>query len=328
MKQVAKTYDSKKYEKRIYSLWEKNKSFRAEPQKNKKQFSIIMPPPNANDPLHTGHAIFLTIEDILIRFHRMANEVSLWLPGADHAGIETQYVFEKKLAKEGKSRFDFDRATLYKIIYKYVKQNSKIVISQMKKIGASADWSKFKFTLDDDIVKFVLTTFKKLSQDNLVYRAQRLVNYCTHCGTGYSELEVEYQERQDKLYFISYPLVRKTTNKQEIVVATTRPETMFGDTAVAVNPKDKRYQDLVGKFVKLPLTNREIPIISDEMVDLNFGSGALKITPFHSKADWEIASRHNLEMIQVIDFTGKMNSQALEFEGLKIKEAREKVVEK
>ncbi len=329
MKQVAKTYDSKKYEKKIYSLWEKNESFKAEPQKNKKQFSIIMPPPNANDPLHTGHAIFLTIEDILIRYHRMANEVSLWLPGADHAGIETQYVFEKKLAKQGKSRFDFDRSTLYKMIYSYVKQNSKIVINQMKKIGASADWSKFKFTLDDDIIKLVLTTFKKLSKDNLIYRAQRLVNYCTHCGTGYSELEVEYQEKQDKLYFIKYPIINnKTNSKQAIIVATTRPETMFGDTAVAVNPKDKRYQDLVGKFVELPLTNRQIPVISDEMVDINFGSGALKITPFHSKADWEIAKRHNLEMIQVIDFTGRMNSNALEFEGLKIKEAREKVVEK
>jgi len=165
--------------------------------------------------------------------------------------------------------------------------------------------------------------------DNLIYRAQRLVNYCTHCGTGYSELEVEYQEKQDKLYFIKYPLIiNKTSSKKEIIVATTRPETMFGDSAVAVNPKDKRYKNLIGKFVELPLTNRQIPIISDEMVDINFGTGALKITPFHSKADWEIAKRHNLEMIQVIDFTGRMNSRALEFEGLKIKEAREKVVEK
>ncbi len=326
---MDKNYDHKLHEDRIISAWEKSGVFAApeasEAKKDgKKPFTIIMPPPNANDPLHVGHAMFVTIEDILIRYHRMRGEATLWLPGTDHAGIETQFVFEKKLAKQGKSRYDYDRATLYQMIAEYVNENSGVAVQQMKKLGASADWGRFKFTLDDDIVAFVLTTFEKLHHDGLVYRGERLVNYCVKCGTSYSELEVEYEEKTGKLYFIKYPLV----DGGEIVVATTRPETMLGDTAVAVNPEDGRYKHLVGKMVALPLTNRLIPIIADPMVEKEFGTGAVKITPAHDMADYETGKRHNPALIQVIDFGGRMTEAAGEFAGMKVEPARAAVVEK
>ncbi len=313
---MEKVWEHKKFEEEIYGLWDKSGAF--EPNGDGgKTFSIIMPPPNANDPLHVGHAMFVTIEDILTRYHRMLGEASLWLPGTDHAGIETQFVFEKKLAKMGKSRFDFDRDTLYKMIETYVKENSGVAVNQMKRLGASADWSRYKFTLNPEIVKFVLETFVKLNNDGLVYRKERLVNYCTKCGTAYSELEVEHEEREDKLYVIDYGLLK---------VATTRPETMLGDTAVAVNPKDKRYKDLIGKKVTLPLMNREVPIVGDEMVDMEFGTGAVKITPAHDPNDWEVGEKHNLEVITVIGTNGKMTDKAGAYAGLSVNDCREKVL--
>ncbi len=283
----------------------------------KKPFTIIMPPPNANDPLHIGHSMFVTVEDIFIRYHRMKGEAALWLPGTDHAGIETQFVFEKKLAKEGKSRFDFDRETLYKMIWDHVKENGEVAVNQMKKLGASADWSRYKFTLDSEIVKEVIKTFKKLHEDGLVYRAEKLVNYCTKCGTAYSELEVDHEDKEDKLYVIDYGLLK---------VATTRPETMLGDTAVAVNPKDKRYVDLIGKKVVVPLINREISIIGDEMVDMEFGTGVVKITPAHDPNDWEVGVKHSLEVISVIGTNGKMTENAGEYQGMSVIACREKVL--
>lgn len=324
MAELEKNFDFKTCEQELYSLWEKAGIFTPKIDKSKKPFCIIMPPPNANDPLHIGHAMFVTVEDILTRYHRMKGEASLWLPGTDHAGIETQYVFEKKLAKAGQSRFDFDRETLYQKIWDYVQENSGIAVEQMKRLGASADWSRFKFTLDKDIVSLVLETFKKLFKDGLIYRGERLVNYCPKCGTGYSDLETEHEERQGKLYYFKYPFV----NGDEVVVATTRPETMLGDTAVAVNPKDKRYQNLIGQKINLPIMNREIPLLADEMVDLEFGTGAVKITPAHDKADFEVAKRHKLPIIQVIDFSGKMTLEAGEFSGLTVNKAREAVVAK
>lgn len=289
--------------------------------KEQKPFCIIMPPPNANDPLHVGHAMFVTVEDVLARYQRMKGCAVCFLPGTDHAGIETQYVFEKKLIKEGKSRNDFDRESLYQMIEAYVRENSGVVIEQMKRLGASADWSRYKFTLDDDVVDFVYETFDKLYRDNLVYRGQRLVNYCVACGTSYSELEVEYEEKESKLYYVAYPII----DGGEIVVATTRPETMLGDTAVAVNPNDERYKKLIGKKLCLPLTDREVFIIADEMVDPEFGTGAVKITPAHDMNDFEIGLKHGLEMIQVIDFSGRMMGVG-KFEGIKIMEAREKIL--
>ena len=324
---MEKNYDHKQEEK-IISAWEKSGVFAA-PTKDdakaagKKPFTIIMPPPNANDPLHVGHAMFVTIEDILIRYHRMMGDAALWLPGTDHAGIETQFVFEKKLAKQGKSRYDFDRKTLYQMIADYVDENSGVAINQMKRLGASADWTRFKFTLDKDIVDQVTDTFIKLYKDGLVYKGVRLVNYCTRCGTGYSELEVEHEEREDKLYFINYG---------PLTVATTRPETMLGDVAVAVNPKDKRFKSLLGQEVDLPLSDRKIKIIADEMVDMEFGTGAVKVTPSHDSADWEIAERQGWDVMkmakefQVIGQNGKMTETAGKYAGLSIVLAREAIV--
>jgi len=238
---MDKIYNHKKVEEKIYKMWEKNRCFIPETGKNKKPFSIILPPPNANAPLHFGHAMYV-IEDILIRFHRMMGRPALWLPGSDHAGFETQFVFEKKLEKEGKSRFDFDRETLYKMILDYVLENKKGMQNQLKRLGFSLDWSRNKFTLDEDIIKIVYKTFKKMYDDGLIYRGERLVNYCTKCGTSFSDLEVNHKEQKDPLYYLRYG---------PFILATVRPETKFGDTAVAVNPKDKRYKEWIGKEIEV-----------------------------------------------------------------------------
>ncbi len=326
---MDKQYDYNQNEKRTYKQWEESGAFSPPAGKDagkNKTFTIIMPPPNANDPLHMGHAMFVAIEDILIRYHRMKGEDTLWLPGTDHAGIETQFVFEKKLAKEGKSRFDFDRKTLYGMIDEYVKENSGVAIEQMKGLGASADWSRYKFTLNPEIVEGVIKTFIKLNNDGLVYKGERLVNYCTKCGTAYSELEVDHEEKEGKLYYVRYPLAKDKS--KFIVVATTRPETMFGDTAVAVHPEDKRYENLVGKMVRLPLCEKDIPVIADKMVEMEFGTGAVKITPAHDQNDFETGERHNLERVQVIGLNGKLMSEAGEFEGLSVIKGREETLKK
>lgn len=322
------TFKPQDYEADIYKQWQDNKAFRAptktEAKKAKQSpFCIIMPPPNANDPLHIGHAMFISVEDILIRYHRMQGKASLWLPGTDHAGIETQYVFEKKLAKKGKSRFDFDRETLFKKIASYVEKNSGVAVDQMKKLGASADWSRFKFTLDQDIVDLVLDTFEKLYKDKLVYRDERLVNYCTKCGTGYSDLEVSYNDEQGTLWFVRYPI---KNSKKTITVATTRPETILADTGVAVHPDDKRFKHLVGKTVVVPLVNREAPIIADKEVDPEFGTGAVKITPAHDQTDWDVGKRHDLDTVQTISFQGKMLSLVKKYQGMNVKSARKAIV--
>lgn len=319
---MDKQYDHTKYESDIYKKWEESGVFSPKVDKSKKPFTITMPPPNANDPLHIGHAMFVTIEDILIRYHRMLGDSTLWLPGTDHAGIETQYVFEKKLAKEDKSRFDFDRDTFYKMVWDYVQENSDVAIDQMKKLGASADWSRYKFTLDPDVVDFVLNTFEKLHDDGLVYRGERLVNYCTKCGTGYSDLEVEYEDRIDSLYFVKYELVDEPG--KFIVVATTRPEPIWVDTHLAIHPEDKKNNHLVGKKVKNPLTDSEMEIIADEFVDPEFGTGIVKLTPAHDANDFAAAEKHSLPIIQAIGTDGKMIGGPSE--GKKVSVAREEAV--
>ncbi len=328
---MEKTYNHQEQERAIYKKWEDSGAFSPR-EDSKKTFTIVMPPPNANDPLHVGHAMFIAVEDILIRYHRLLGDSTLWLPGTDHAGIETQFVFEKKLAKEDKSRFDFDRETLYSMIWDYVQTNSGVATEQMKRLGASADWNRFTFTLDPQVVDFVYQTFEKMHKDDLVYRALKLVNYCTHCGTAYSELEVDHEERADKLYHIDYPL---SDGSGVITVATTRPETIFGDVAVAVNPTDKRYTNLIGKKVRLPLTDREIEIVADDGVDMEFGTGAVKITPAHDAFDWSVVEKNSdkfnlLETVNehtVIGVNGKMTKNAGEgFENLSVSKAREKVV--
>jgi valyl-tRNA synthetase len=328
---MDKTYNHLKYETDIYGLWEKSGAFspsvsttlRAGGSLSRRPFTIIMPPPNANDPLHIGHAMFVTIEDIFIRYHRMLGESTLWLPGTDHAGIETQFVFEKKLTRDDKSRFDFDRETLYKMIWNYVQENSGVAVNQMKRLGASADWSRFKFTLDQDVIDFVLETFIKLHGDKLIYRGERLINYCTKCGTGYSELEVNHIEETTKLYYIKYG---------PFVLATTRPETKFADTAVAVHPNDKRYKEFIGKEIEVEglLGNFKLKVIADNFVDPKFGTGVVKITPYHDPDDWDVWQRHKREMPepkQVIGLDGRLTDIAGKYAGLKIKAARE-IIEK
>lgn len=314
---MDKTYKHSLHEAKIYNLWERSRAFVPRIEKDKTPFTIIMPPPNANEDLHVGHARFVAIEDTLIRYHRMKGAPTLWLPGADHAGIETQYVFEKKLAKKGKSRFSYDRKTFYKMLMQYVLENKKNMEGQLRALGASCDWTRNKFTLDPDIIKVVYKTFKRLFDAGLIYRGERVVNYCPRCGTAFSQLEVKYTEQEDTLYYLDYG---------NITIATTRPETIFADVAVAVNPKDKRYPNLVGKTAKIPLIDRPIPIIKDSLVDPGFGTGALKITPGHDAIDFEIGEKHALPRISVIDQEGRMINTPEKYIGLKVKQARQMVV--
>lgn len=316
---MDKIYDHKTIEEKIYSHWEQKGYFRPEVKPTGQPYTIILPPPNANAPLHFGHAMYV-IEDVLIRYHRMKGFAALWLPGADHAGTETQFIFEKKLKDEGKSRFDFDRETLYQMIWDYVRGNRGGMENQLRKLGFSLDWSRLKFTLDKDIIEVVYKTFKRLHEQGLVYRAMRLVNYCTVDGTSFSDLEVVHRERVDPLYYIKYG---------PLVLATTRPETKFGDTALAVSPHDPRYQEYIGKelWIETVLGNAKIKVIVDESVDPEFGTGVVKITPAHDFNDFEVGKRHDLSLKQVIGFDGKMNHFAGKFAGLSVKNARKAVVE-
>jgi valyl-tRNA synthetase len=321
---LGKTYEPVTFEADIYKLWEAAKAFEPKNRGGKGSFSIVVPPPNANGNLHLGHGLTLALEDMMIRYQRMQGKATLFLPGADHAGFETQSVYEKELAKEGKSRFDFSRDELYKQIWDFVAQNKDNYESQFRKLGASLDWSRYVYTLDPKIVEQAHKTFKKMWDDGLIYRGERLVNYCTFHGTGFADIEVEYKNEKSHLWHIRYPL---TDGSGEVVVATTRPETMFGDVAVAVHPNDKRYKKFIGKTVKLPLTDREIPILADEMVETEFGTGAVKITPAHDQNDYEVAERHDLPMITVIDFDGTMNHDAPEaYRGMLVKLARDATV--
>jgi valyl-tRNA synthetase len=316
---MDKVYDHNGVEAALYKHWEEQGYFQPEINSNGKPYCIILPPPNANGDLHFGHAMFV-IEDILIRYHRMKGDKTLWLPGTDHAGTETQFVFEKKLQAEGKSRFDYSREELYQMIWEYVTKNRGGIQQQLRRLGFSLDWSREKFTLDPDIVTIVKQTFRKMYEDGLVYRDYRLVNYCTRDGTSFSDLEVVHEERQNPLYYIKYG---------PLVLATTRPETKFGDTAVMVNPSDKRYTSYVGKELEIEtvLGPAKIKVIADESVDPEFGTGVVKVTPAHDFNDFEVGRRHNLPMKQVIGFDGKMNHHAGKFAGLYVKQARVAVVE-
>ncbi|MBI2034504.1 MAG: valine--tRNA ligase [Candidatus Levybacteria bacterium] len=316
---MDKVYNHKDVEEKIYKSWEERGYFRPEINPQGKPYCIILPPPNANGDLHFGHAMF-TIEDILIRYHRMKGDAVLWLPGTDHAGIETQFVFDKKLQAEGKSRLNYDQETLYQMIWEYVEQNRGKIENQLRRLGFSLDWTREKYTLDPDIVKLVYQTFKRMYDEGLVYRDYRLVNYCTRDGTSFSDLEVVHEERQSPLYYIKYG---------PLVLATTRPETKFGDTGVAVNPSDERYRQYVGKEIEIEtvLGKAKIKVVADEAVDPKFGTGVVKVTPAHDFTDFEIGKRHNLQMKQVIGFDGMLNEQSGKFVGLYVKKAREAVVE-
>ncbi|RJQ37149.1 hypothetical protein C4552_01420 [Candidatus Parcubacteria bacterium] len=319
--ELAKAYDPKHIEDAIYRKWEDSGFFNPDtlPGERGNPFSIIMPPPNANGALHIGHAVFVTLQDILIRFWRMRGRKALWLPGADHAGFETQVVFDKKLEKEGRNRFQIPRNQLWQEMWEFTQENKVVMENQLRKLGASADWSREKFTLDPDIVAVVTDTFKKLYKDDLLYRGERIVNWCVKHQTTLSDLEIKYEERADPLYHMRYG---------PLVLATVRPETKFGDTAVAVHPKDKRYAKYVGKELEIEtlIGPAKIKVIADEAVDPKFGTGVVKVTPAHDPDDFEIGKRHNLEVRPVIGKDGRLNERAGPYAGLKVAEARERVV--
>ncbi|MFZ2026605.1 MAG: valine--tRNA ligase [Microgenomates group bacterium] len=315
-------YTPSQYEQKLSAFWEQKGFFKGVVEKGKKPFSIVLPPPNANADLHLGHAM-MVYEDIMIRYHKIQGDNTWWVYGTDHAGIETQFVFEKHLKKEGKSRFDFERNVLFQMIFDFVAKNKNIMQEQLKKLGFGLDYGNPKFPMDENIVKIVHSTFKKLFDDGLTYRAKKLVNYCVSCGTSFSDLEVNYEEKEGLLWYISYPL---RDGNGSITVATTRPETMLGDTGIAVHPKDKRYKKLIGSYVILPLIGREIQIVADESVDPKFGTGAVKVTPAHDHTDWETGKRHGLFSIQVIGTDGKMTEEAGQYAGLTISKAREAIL--
>ncbi len=325
---MDKNYDHKIKESEMYQMWEDKKSFSPEGagklrQSNGQPYSILMPPPNANAALHCGHATY-SIQDLMVRFKRMQGFDALYLPGTDHAGFETQVVYERNLKKEGKSRFDFDRETFFNDVLNFVKENSNVATNQLKKIGMSADWDRNTFMLDKKVIDIVYDTFMKLVNDGLVYRDGYMVNYSTFHGTTFSDLETEYKDSISPLYYVKYKLA---DGDGFLTIATVRPETIYADVAIAVNPKDSKYEKFVGKKVLNPLNGREMIVIADDYVDMEFGTGALKITPGHDFNDYQIGKKHNLEIISLINLDGKMNANAGEVEGMYPKQARIKTSE-
>ena len=320
---LPKIYNPRQFEADIYLLWEKNGAFRPRSRRGEGTFSIVLPPPNANGDLHIGTALTVVIEDALARYWRMRGGAVLFVPGADHAGFETWVVYERKLNQEGKSRFDFTREELYRQVWDFVQYNKHNFESQLRMLGASCDWETFTFTLDNKVVTSSYSLFRKLWDEGLIYRGARIVNFCTAHGTGFADIEVTHEEEKTKLWHIAYPL---TDGSGEVVVATTRPETMLGDSAVAVNPEDERYKHMVGKTVKLPFTGREVPIVADQIVDKAFGTGAVKVTPAHDPNDFEVAQRHKLPFIEVITTEGKTSTLVpSQFQNLTVSEARQAV---
>lgn len=331
---LPKAYNPAEYEADIYALWEKKGAFQPVERGNKDYFSIVMPPPNANADLHIGFGLTIAIEDTIVRYQRMQGKPTLFVPGADHAGFETQVVYEKQLEEQGKSRFDFSREELYKQIWDFVEKNKHNFASQIRALGASADWTRFTYTLDDKVVAQAYKTFNQMWDDGLIYRGKRIVNYCTFHGTSFSDIEVVHEEEDTQLWRIAYPLVEQggpltELGVKEVVIATTRPETKLGQSALMVNPKDERYKDLIGKEVQQPLVlDKPIKIIGDEHVDMEFGTGVVTVTPGHDPDDFEVAQRHNLPIIELITTGGKMSDNVPEqFRDLTVLEAREKVAE-
>jgi len=337
---LLKPYAPKETEGRIYKLWEESGYFNPDklPERNGQTFTIVLPPPNVTGTLHMGHALNATIQDILIRQKRMQGYKTLWIPGTDHAGIATQNVVEKDLKKQGISRHDLGKEKFLEKVWEWKEKYGNIILDQLKKIGSSCDWSRTRFTMDEKYSEAVKTAFLHYHKKGWIYQGERVINWCPRCQTSLSDLEIEYLEQQSKLYFIKYPVKQShleaklpsgSLASKWVVVATTRPETMLGDTAVAVNPNDERYKNLIGQKLILPIQNREITVIADDSVDKEFGTGAVKVTPAHSLADAEIAERHKLPSIIIINQYGKMTNEAgKDFEGLSTKEAREGVMAK
>ena len=340
--EIPKVYNPKEVEKKIYDFWLKSGFFNPDklPGKRKKSFTIILPPPNITGSLHMGHALNSLVQDILIRWKRLQGFKTLWLPGTDHAGIATQVKVEKELKREGKTRFDLGKEKFLERVWKWKEKYGNIILDQLKKLGVSCDWSRARFTMDEEYSLAVKEVFLHYYKKGLIYRQKRVINFCPRCQTSLSDLELEYKGEKGKLFYIRYSLKEKQEgyrgtgegqgrdSPRFVVVATTRPETMLGDTAVAVNSKDKRYKNLIGQKVILPLAGREISIIADRLIDPKFGTGAVKITPAHDLTDYEIGLRNNLKIIQVIDENRKITKEApAPYQRLSVLEAREKIIQ-
>ena len=322
--EIPRAYDPASVEQRIYQDWQDAGYFTPQIREGRQPFVIIMPPPNVTGELHLGHALTATVEDALTRWHRMLGDDTLWLPGKDHAGIATQWVVERLLAEEGTNRHDLGREKFQERVWEWVHRYGNTIDEQHKRLGTSCDWTRLRFTLDPGPAKAVRTTFVNLYNKGLIYRHERIINWCPRCATALSDLEVEYQEQDGKLYYIRYPLA---DGSGQITVATTRPESMLGDTGVAVHPQDPRYAAFVGKQALLPIMDRPIPIVGDEAIEMEFGTGALKVTPGHDVTDFEIGERHGLEIINVIGFDGNMTDLAGKYEGRERFDTRQAVAE-
>ena len=324
MKELPKIYEPQQVEGRIYQMWMDHDCFKAEPDPDKKPFSIVMPPPNVTGQLHMGHAMDSTLQDILTRFKRMQGYSALWLPGTDHAGIATQIKVEEELrTKEGLTRYDLGREKFLQRVWQWKEKYGNRIVEQQKKMGASCDWSRSRFTMDEGCSKAVRETFCELYDKGLIYKGSRIINWCPHCLTALSDAEVEYVDKPGHLWYIRYPL---SDGSGDIVVATTRPETMMGDTGVAVNPEDEKFKHLIGKTCILPIMNREIPIVGDEYCEIGFGTGAVKMTPAHDPNDFEVGLRHNLEVIRVIADDGTINENGGKYNGMDRYECRKALV--
>ncbi|MCX5804963.1 MAG: valine--tRNA ligase [Proteobacteria bacterium] len=321
---MDKVYDPHRIEETWYAYWIKKGFFTADSHASKPPFSIVIPPPNVTGMLHMGHALNNTLQDIMVRFKRMSGFNTLWVPGTDHAGIATQNVVERELVKEGLSREALGREKFVERVWDWKEHSGGVIISQLKRLGSSCDWSRERFTMDDGLSKAVREVFVRLFNEGLIYQGDYIINWCPRCKTALSDLEAEHEETKGYLYHIKYPLAE---GNGHLIVATTRPETMFGDTAVAVNPDDVRYKQYIGKFVVLPIAGKKIPVIGDSYVDVSFGTGVLKVTPAHDINDFEIGKRHNLSIVKVMDDGGKMNENAVHYVGMDRFECREKVVE-
>ena len=323
-KELPKVYEPQQVESRIYQMWEDHDCFKGVEDSKKKSFSIVMPPPNVTGQLHMGHALDCTLQDILTRFKRMQGYAALWVPGTDHAGIATQIKVEEELrVKEGKTRYDLGREKFLERVWKWKEEYGNRIVQQQKKMGVSCDWSRARFTMDEGCSKAVRETFCELYDKGLIYKGSRIINWCPHCVTALSDAEVEYVDKPGHLWYIRYPLA---DGSGDIVVATTRPETMMGDTGVAVNPEDENFKHLIGKKCILPIMNREIPIVGDEYCEIGFGTGAVKMTPAHDPNDFEVGLRHNLEVIRVIADDGHINENGGPYNGMDRYECRKAIV--
>ena len=322
-KELNKVYDPKAVESEIYKMWEEGGYFHAERDESKKPFTIVMPPPNVTGQLHMGHAMDATLQDSIIRFKRMQGYNALWIPGVDHAGIATQIKVEEELRKEGLTRYDLGREKFLERVWDWKNRFGNRIVEQQKKLGASCDWDRARFTMDEGCSKAVWEVFVSLYEKGLIYKGSRIINWCPHCVTALSDAEVEYVDKPGHLWHIRYPL---EDGSGEVVVATTRPETMLGDSGVCVNPNDDRYRSIVGKNVILPLLNKPIPVVADDYAEMEFGTGCVKMTPAHDPNDFEVGLRHNLEVIRVLDDEGKVNSLGGKYEGMDRYEARKAIV--